>query len=359
MTGNISLERLHEAADLDFRFRPNAPAIPERPHEPPVVDGFSPEGAFSDPVACDEGFDVVEQCFHGMHNMREGSRVSTGNAGRAGRFPRLTTRALPRNAAIMMHGISMDLVRALLEAEIAKPGGSARGLSLRAELGPDAVRDILRGKSKTAQIGTLAGLAKALGGDLSMFASVPEGAAPPPPPAFDRLPRDNLVNFAGELVNFAGGPPPFQLWPKDIPVWGTAIGSEMSINGVRVEQTSLETFDIVEMVRRPPSQAGNAKLYALYVAGSSMEPRHEPGDLVYVDPRRAPQIGDDVVVQLRDGNGHDGDERVTCALIKRLVRRTADGVELEQYNPPARFVVEKKHISAMHRVVRLSELATV
>ena len=352
MTGNISLERLHKAADLDFRFRPNAPAIPERPHEPPVVDGFSPEGAFSDPVAGDEGFNVVQKCFHKVHNMREGSRVSTGNAGNTGRFPELTVRSLPRNGAQMMQSISMDLVRAILAAEIAKPGQSARGISLRAGLGVDAVRDILRGKSETAQIGTLAGLAKALGGDLSMFAPVPEGAAPPPPPAFDRLPRDNLVNFAGE-------PPAFQLWLKDIPVWGTAIGGHLTINGVRVEQTSLEAFDIVEMVRRPPSQAGNAKLYALYVAGSSMEPRHEPGDLVYVDPRRSPQIGDDVVVQLRDGNGHDGDERVTCALIKRLVRRTADGVELEQYNPPARFVVEKKHISAMHRVVRLSELATV
>lgn len=241
----------------------------------------------------------------------------------------------------------MNLVREMLAAEIAKPNQSARGLAIRAGLGPDAVRDILREKSQVAKVDTLMALAKALGGDITMFATA-DATAPAPP--------------AGEMersVAFAGDPPQFNAWAKDTPVLGTASGGGMTIDGVVVEQTVLETFDVVDMVRRPPSQRGNAKLYALYVVGSSMEPRHEPGDLVYVDPRRAPMIGDDVVVQLRDGNGHDGDERIVTALIKRLVRRTADGVELEQYNPRMKFIIDKKHIAALHRVVRITELATV
>jgi hypothetical protein len=157
--------------------------------------------------------------------------------------------------------------------------------------------------------------------------------------------------------------PDIQSWRKDVPVHGTALGGDLALDAVtqamQVEQTVLEFADTIEMVRRPPSFAGNRALYAVYVAGSSMEPRYEPGDLLYVDPRRPPAIGDDVVVQLRDGNGHDGDDRVISALIKRLVRRTGAGVELEQYNPPLRFKIAGEHIAAVHRVVKLGEVVGV
>jgi SOS-response transcriptional repressor LexA len=157
--------------------------------------------------------------------------------------------------------------------------------------------------------------------------------------------------------------PDIQSWSKDVPVHGTALGGDLALDAVtqamQVEQTVLEFADTIEMVRRPPAFANNRALYAVYVAGSSMEPRYEPGDLLYVDPRRPPSIGDDVVVQLRDGNGHDGTDRVISALIKRLVRRTGAGVELEQYNPPLRFKIAGEHIAAVHRVVKLGEVVGV
>jgi phage repressor protein C with HTH and peptisase S24 domain len=149
-------------------------------------------------------------------------------------------------------------------------------------------------------------------------------------------------------------------WSKDVPVYGTALGGDLELDDVdremQVEQTVLEVSDTIELVRRPPAFAGNRNLYAVYVAGSSMEPRYEPGDLLYVDPRRPPAIGDDVVVQLRDGNGHDGNDRIICALIKRLVRRNASGIELEQYNPPLRFKLASQHVSEVHRVVKMAEI---
>lgn len=154
--------------------------------------------------------------------------------------------------------------------------------------------------------------------------------------------------------------PNIKSWARDVPVHGTALGGDLALDAVthamQVEQTVLEFFDVIEMVRRPPAFASNRGLYGLYVAGSSMEPRYEPGDLLYVDPRRPPAIGDDVIVQIRDGNGHDGDDRIVCALIKRLVRRTAAGVELEQYNPPLRFKLASDYIAAVHRVVKLGEV---
>ncbi len=246
-----------------------------------------------------------------------------------------------------MYDIDMARVREVLTAELDKPGQTARGLALRAGLGPDAVRDILRGKSNTAQLDTLTALAKAIGGDLSLFAS----AAPERPPE---------VQDVGAAFRPMPVPNDPRSWPRDVPVLGSALGGEMKTEtGEEIEQTALETLDIVDMVRRPPTQFNNQRLYALYVVGTSMEPRHDAGDLIYVDPRRPPAIGDDVVVQLRDGNGHDGSERVVCALIKRLLKRTALGVELEQFNPPARFFVNKRDIAAMHRVLRTAELTGV
>src|SRR3546814_4605937 len=65
----------------------------------------------------------------------------------------------------------------------------------------------------------------------------------------------------------------------------------------QIEETLVED-GVVGYARRPPSIDSNRKSYALYITGESMEPRYRAGDLVYVDPRRAPSIGDDVIVQL-------------------------------------------------------------
>lgn len=149
-------------------------------------------------------------------------------------------------------------------------------------------------------------------------------------------------------------------WPRDFPVVGTALGADLHFEDegrpVLIEQTEIMVSDTINYIKRPPVLASAKKAYALYVVGSSMEPRFDPGTLVYVDPRRPPSINDDVVVQLRDGNGHDGDDRVVCALLKRLIRRTANYIELAQYNPALTFKVPMTQVSQIHRVVPYSEI---
>ena len=90
-----------------------------------------------------------------------------------------------------------------------------------------------------------------------------------------------------------------------------------------------------------------------------MEPRFESGDLIYVDAKRPAAPGDDVVVQLRDSTGHDGDDQVVSAMIKRLVRRSGNSIELRQYSPELRFILPMTKVAAVHRVVKLSELMGV
>ena len=148
--------------------------------------------------------------------------------------------------------------------------------------------------------------------------------------------------------------------PRDVPILGTTAGAALEIQGNghidQIEEIILESEPFA-YARRPPAIDSNRKAYALYVTGESMEPRYRQGDLVYVDPRRAPQIGDDVIVQLVEDANPDADPaEVRHVLVKQLVRSTAAHVELCQYNPAITFKVPKSKVHAMHRVIPLSEL---
>lgn len=141
--------------------------------------------------------------------------------------------------------------------------------------------------------------------------------------------------------------------PKDVQVFGSALAADLPFdtdgNGPRtVEITNFAMGDVIAYVRRPPAIVDSQKVYAVFVSGSSMEPRYRPGDPVFVDPKRPPSIGDDVIVQLVSD---DESEDIVTGLIKTLVRRTSGYLELEQYSPAVRFQVPAERIAHIHRVI--------
>lgn len=140
--------------------------------------------------------------------------------------------------------------------------------------------------------------------------------------------------------------------PRDVPVLGTPACGDLTLGDQHIETIDVDLDEIVDFVRRPAALDGRQDVYAIYYTGFSMVPRFEPDEVGYVDPRRPPAIGDYVVVQLR-GNGED---RIVSALVKRLVRRTADYVELEQFNPPMTFRLPAAKIARIHRIMKLTEL---
>lgn len=147
-------------------------------------------------------------------------------------------------------------------------------------------------------------------------------------------------------------PPARAEMPKDVPVLGNAIGTSAEFsNGTPVELAMMEMGEVVDRVRRPPSLADVRTAYALYIMGDSQSPRFEPGELVFIHPHKPVAPGDDVVVQLVDD-----DDCVNCALIKRLVRRTASEVELQQFNPAKTFTVPTARIRAIHRIMNAADL---
>jgi len=176
---------------------------------------------------------------------------------------------------------------------------------------------------------------------------------------FAAIERDRLnrVNVPNEVESGPLPVPTLRGLARDIPVYGTALAVDLEFdeNGHAepVEQTLFEMGEVITYARRPPAVAQDAKVYALYVSGSSMEPRYRPGDPLFVDPRKPPAIGDDVVVQLVS---KDDDPEIIAGLIKTLVKRTGSYLELEQYRPAIRFRVPMDRVAHIHRVIPASEL---
>ena len=93
---------------------------------------------------------------------------------------------------------------------------------------------------------------------------------------------------------------------------------------------SLWNGDVIDLIDRPASLVGVPNAYAVYVVGASMEPRYHPGEVVHIHPGRPVDVGAYVLVQRRA----KGAGETPLAVIKRLAKRTASKITLEQFNPP-------------------------
>jgi phage repressor protein C with HTH and peptisase S24 domain len=128
--------------------------------------------------------------------------------------------------------------------------------------------------------------------------------------------------------------------PRDLPVVGHARGGQ---EGYFFDNGLIESY-----AERPWFLLGQSNAYAVYVNDGSMEPVLRHGQLVYVSPAVPPSPGDDVVVQLTDGQG----------LIKRLQRRTARHLVLEQFNPEKRLEIPVGTVRSVHLVVAVLKVRT-
>ena len=145
---------------------------------------------------------------------------------------------------------------------------------------------------------------------------------------------------------------------RDVPVYGTALGAPRDFDGVAVEQTMLNTGEVIEYLPRPVALNRVNHVYALYVQGESMCPRFEDGETIFAtDGKRArpPKNGDDVVVYLRDHHEDDG-ERASGVMVKRLRRKTGNFYELEQFQPALQFKVPVEKVLKIDRVLPWSEI---
>jgi hypothetical protein len=130
-----------------------------------------------------------------------------------------------------------------------------------------------------------------------------------------------------------------------LPLLASSLAGEWGNPASGIELMAVRSGEDLEQLPRPPSMAGDRDAYAVTVVGDSMWPRFRPGRRVAVSPRSPVAVGDDVIVLLRDeGNGRD------LVLLKALVKRSGDKVELLQFNPDVTFSVDSAEVEAIHKV---------
>ncbi|UVK51561.1 helix-turn-helix transcriptional regulator [Mesorhizobium sp. AR02] len=143
-----------------------------------------------------------------------------------------------------------------------------------------------------------------------------------------------------EIVTDAG---PLPAGSMDIEVLGAAVGGDdgdFTFNG-----------EPAGYVQRPPGVRHLPKVFALHVLSDSMVPRYEPGDLIYCGGRDAVP-GDHVVIETFP----EENEKNGKAFVKKLVKRTAGELVVEQYNPPKTLTFNRYAIKHVWRVIPLKEL---
>ncbi|OAH41278.1 hypothetical protein AX777_11370 [Sphingobium yanoikuyae] len=234
-------------------------------------------------------------------------------------------------------------------------------LALKARAGDPSLEEIARaggwaGKS-SIQVFFNRAYDRPLGGSVALkLVKALEGRGVPP------IQADDITRLAA-VAPVANASAPFEFegaslyrMPRDLPVYGAALGAEQLVDGEAVELTTLNKSEVIERRERPPILNGKKDVYALYVQGSSMDPAFDDGDLIVVQKAGSVSVGDFVVVYLRPKDESDDGETATSVLIKRLVRRTAQYVELRQYQPDITFRIARDDVLRIDKALRLGDL---
>lgn len=132
----------------------------------------------------------------------------------------------------------------------------------------------------------------------------------------------------GERITGAG---------RMIPVYGQAVGGvdgEFEMNG-----------NILYEVMSPPVLSGISKAYAVQIAGESMWPRYEDGEVAFIDPMRRVKKGDYVVAQIKTE-----EHGPPLAYVKRFLRRNSEELVLEQFNPAKELRFRAQDVESVHYI---------
>jgi phage repressor protein C with HTH and peptisase S24 domain len=180
-------------------------------------------------------------------------------------------------------------------------GYNPRSLSLAAELGMTAVRDILDGRIASPRYVTLSALAKVLGVSVEYLATGEATAA---------------VGSAMVATS-----------TRDFPVYAAARGGN---EGALVMDSTP-----IQYIARPDPLLTTTSGFGVYVIGDSMTPAYEQGDIALVHPGLPPRRGADVILVRSDVHG------TPDALIKHLIGWSDEAWEVRQYNPPRDFTLSR------------------
>lgn len=120
-----------------------------------------------------------------------------------------------------------------------------------------------------------------------------------------------------------------------IPVYDQAVGGvegEFLMNGEKL-------YDVMA----PPNVTEASGAYGVEVAGDSMFPRYDDGEILFIDPTRRVKRGDYVVAQIQNGESDP-----IMAYVKRFISRNSQKLILEQLNPNKNLEFEANCVVSVH-----------
>jgi hypothetical protein len=225
-----------------------------------------------------------------------------------------------------LDGIYRDLMRF-------KPDGvSANAWAVKAGVSRTVWADMRRHGNPSRR--TLEKLLAAAGSSLAEFEALRIGSAASGRPAVQSA-------RVGEGQRWGWTPPSL----PPLPLFASTLAGEWGGDPAGIEMMEIRPGEEIDRLPRPLSLAEDKEAYAVTVVGDAMWPRFRPGRRVAVSPRSPVAIGDDVLVTLRSSGGSG-----RLVLLKELVKRTADGLQLRQFNPQLTFGVAAADVEAIYRV---------
>ena len=249
------------------------------------------------------------------------------------------------NTRMAKQAFPIEAVRSSIRRMMDENGDRPKPLAAELRLSETGIRDIFLEKTKSVGGPKLDAIAQHYGVTIDEILS---GTATTQ--GRDGLPPSN----ASKPIAYEGSS--MRRMDRSLPVYGAAIGAEQLIDGEAVELTTLNRAEVIEHRERPPILNGKRDVYGLYVQGSSMDPAFDDGDLLVVQKTTAISVGDFVVVYIRPKGEHDDGETAENVLIKRLVRRTAQYIELRQYQPDIIFRIPTGDVLRIDKALRTKDL---
>lgn len=216
------------------------------------------------------------------------------------------------------------------------------------------VRDILIDRKKTVLGVNLAKLAAALDTTPEAIAgamSRKAGAGLAPSEARSPTAVQDYWNGVDD-VGLASGrraPNPAD-FPRQLPVYGTAPAPAEIGKAVKCDAFVIRPDQPINFVGKPPSLAGVADAYVIYVVGDSMMPEHNPGEPRVVDPHRPVRPGDTVLLQVEEAPGNKR------FYLRTFNGRTGEWIVTSRRKPAGSDRFKTSTVTAMHRVLTQADL---
>lgn len=217
----------------------------------------------------------------------------------------------------------MDSLAERIQKRLKVVGLSPRGASIKAGLGPDGIRNILRGRTESPRGKTLTALADILQCDIEYLTG-----------ESDTTKRNGRI--MQEYVDFSEKSSHESIMPQGAPPLPIYQFSEYDSETNVLQRRQIGTTSRVSALTDVPDA------YAVYVPNQSMYPRLNVGDLLQVHPYQPPSVGDLVLIILQGESPR--------AFVAEYRGPVEDSVEYKLYNRETHSRIGKKEVSAVHRV---------